>query len=318
MTQTLTTETVNALNDKACAALDRLSREMVACARRNYLDSSFVEIRSVVAELLDALCEVANREAKPVADEIYAELYRLRIENKGPNGFETWRDAAVFERTRRADAERKLNGEEMTYLEAMSLLTTDDAKNLSAVEAFRRGASYNRKINAHALRNSMRYQYLRDKDAFGAENEPGLAGWDELIELGGNEFDAAIDARMTHSDIAYTAPPAPAVPTFEEWLLTQKNKPLGWVRDSMKESYDACRAAMLAQPVSQGYKLADDIRRMDWLVSHHVTVRKPLRYGSEAMFTAQTVTDEEDDYHATKLREQIDAAMLAAAPEGGK
>lgn len=60
----------------------------------------------------------------------------------------------------------------------------------------------------------------------------------------------------------FTAPPAPvvnpeftgatAVPTFEEWLSTQENKPLGWVRDSMKESYDACRAAMLAQPVSQG------------------------------------------------------------------
>ncbi|WP_211130684.1 hypothetical protein [Serratia surfactantfaciens] len=95
---------------------------------------------------------------------------------------------------------------------------------------------------------------------------------------------------------------------------------------------DACRAAMLEnidkpapqldsvvtrhanQPVSRGYKLADDTRRMNWLVAHHVTVRKPLRYGSEAMFTAQTITDEEDDYHATKLREQIDAAMLAAAP----
>ncbi|EMG3683470.1 hypothetical protein V4251_000818 [Serratia marcescens] len=60
--------------------------------------------------------------------------------------------------------------------------------------------------------------------------------------------------------------------------------------------------------------VSDDTRRMDWLVAHHVTVRKPLRYGSEAMFTAQTITDEEDDYHATKLREQIDAAMLAAAP----
>lgn len=63
----------------------------------------------------------------------------------------------------------------------------------------------------------------------------------------------------------FAAPPAPvvnpeftgatAVPTFEAWLSTQENKQLGWVRDSMKESYDACRAAMLAQPVSQGYKL---------------------------------------------------------------
>ncbi|CAI1178422.1 hypothetical protein [Serratia proteamaculans] len=186
MTKTLTTERLREILERRSPSL------------------RWGEAEKIAAELL------ANREAQPVADEIYAELYHLRMENKGPSGFETWRDAAVFERTRRIQAERKLNGEEMTYLEAMSLLTTDDAKNLSAVEAFRRGASYNRKINAHALRNSMRYQYLRDKDAFGAENEPVLAGWDELIELDGDEFDAAIDARMTHSDIAYTAPPAPA------------------------------------------------------------------------------------------------------------
>ncbi|MFV8981139.1 hypothetical protein [Serratia fonticola] len=58
--------------------------------------------------------------------------------------------------------------------------------------------------------------------------------------------------------------------------------------------------------------LPDDTRRMDWLVAHHVEVRKPLLYGSEKFFTAQTLTDEEDDYHATSLREQIDAAMAAA------
>jgi hypothetical protein len=37
-----------------------------------------------------------------------------------------------------------------------------------------------------------------------------------------------------------------------------------------------------------------------------------------AFFWSQTITDEEDDYHATKLREQIDAAMAAeqaAAPQ---
>lgn len=41
-------------------------------------------------------------------------------------------------------------------------------------------------------------------------------------------------------------PPAPAsVPTFDEWLEISSNKPLGWVKDAMRESYDACRAAML-------------------------------------------------------------------------
>lgn len=41
------------------------------------------------------------------------------------------------------------------------------------------------------------------------------------------------------------AQPAPVVPTFDEWLELSGNKPLGWVKDAMRESYDACRAAML-------------------------------------------------------------------------
>ncbi|HIE5387002.1 TPA: hypothetical protein ACXNPR_000296 [Enterobacter cancerogenus] len=36
-----------------------------------------------------------------------------------------------------------------------------------------------------------------------------------------------------------------SVPTFDEWLEIRGNKPLGWVKDAMRESYDACRAAML-------------------------------------------------------------------------
>ncbi|MCK7051055.1 hypothetical protein L8Q43_22460, partial [Enterobacter roggenkampii] len=64
--------------------------------------------------------------------------------------------------------------------------------------------------------------------------------------------------------------------------------------------------------------IPDDVRRMDWLVSKTVDVREPMVYGSHSLFWSQTITDEEDDYHATKLREQIDAAMeaeQAAAPQ---
>lgn len=64
--------------------------------------------------------------------------------------------------------------------------------------------------------------------------------------------------------------------------------------------------------------IPDDIRRMDWLVSKTVDVREPMVYGSQSIFWSQTITDEEDEYHATKLREQIDAAMAAeqaAAPQ---
>ncbi|MGB8663881.1 MAG: hypothetical protein WCD24_03830 [Serratia inhibens] len=99
---------------------------------------------------------------------------------------------------------------------------------------------------------------------------------------------------------------------FEEEITV----PWSTIKDIYRAAVDACRAAMLAQPVSSGYTLPDDTRRMDWLVSHHVAVRQPLVYGSYAMFTAQQVSDDHEE-HKTDLREQIDAAMLAAAPEGG-
>ncbi|WP_336683258.1 hypothetical protein [Enterobacter cloacae] len=57
--------------------------------------------------------------------------------------------------------------------------------------------------------------------------------------------------------------------------------------------------------------LLSDKRRMDWLVSKAVNVRDPMVYGSHSMFWSQAVTDEEDDYYETKLREQIDEAMDA-------
>ncbi len=38
---------------------------------------------------------------------------------------------------------------------------------------------------------------------------------------------------------------APVVPSFEEWLSAANRKPLGWVKDAMREAYDACRAAVL-------------------------------------------------------------------------
>ncbi|ELM8829639.1 hypothetical protein Q2S68_002129 [Escherichia coli] len=41
------------------------------------------------------------------------------------------------------------------------------------------------------------------------------------------------------------AQPVATVPTFDEWLEIRGNKPLGWVKDAMRESYDSCRTAML-------------------------------------------------------------------------
>ena len=58
------------------------------------------------------------------------------------------------------------------------------------------------------------------------------------------------DIRWRRFDIApgplYAAPPAPLIPTFDEWLKLSGNKPLGWVKDSMREAYNACRDAILS------------------------------------------------------------------------
>lgn len=108
-----------------------------------------------------------------------------------------------------------------------------------------------------------------------------------------------------------------------EWAarLAEANHPQtgDWLYDDPLELAKAIRKGS-DMPEADGNSPAipDDVRRMDWLVSKTVDVREPMVYGSHSLFWSQTITDEEDDYHATKLREQIDAAMAAeneAAPQ---
>ena len=105
---------------------------------------------------------------------------------------------------------------------------------------------------------------------------------------------------------------------FEQWLSQQTGTidvDCGCV--TTEAFYHWLRVAYEA---GNSQVIPDDVRRMDWLVSKTVDVREPMVYGSHSIFWSQTTTDEEDDYHATKLREQIDAAMAAenaAAPQQG-
>lgn len=124
----------------------------------------------------------------------------------------------------------------------------------------------------------------------------------------------------------YPAPPAPvSVPDEDllhmaasaiEDLLSSKDRSGAGVWADVPARLR--RAAMLQGAAGNSPVIPDDVRRMDWLVSKTVDVREPMVYGSHSLFWSQTITDEEDDYHATKLREQIDAAMeaeQAAAPQ---
>lgn len=115
----------------------------------------------------------------------------------------------------------------------------------------------------------------------------------------------------------FSAPPAPVSVPDEMTSKQASRSYCGEVR-GYRDGWNACRAAMLQGAVGNSPAIPDDVRRMDWLVSKTVDVREPMVYGSHSLFWSQTITDEEDDYHATKLREQIDAAMAsenAAAPQ---
>ena len=77
-----------------------------------------------------------------------------------------------------------------------------------------------------------------------------VADSEPVIVVGDDGGDALSYRRLIQSFEPGTklyrhAQPAPVVPTFDEWLELSGNKPLGWVKDAMRESYDACRAAML-------------------------------------------------------------------------
>ncbi|HGP3908038.1 Uncharacterised protein [Klebsiella pneumoniae] len=84
-----------------------------------------------------------------------------------------------------------------------------------------------------------------------ADSEPvaviDLANLDYL--LSGADADVWPPEREEMGDVLLYrhAQPVPVcVPTFEEWCERTEQKPVGWMRDAMKEAYDACRAAMLA------------------------------------------------------------------------
>ncbi len=52
--------------------------------------------------------------------------------------------------------------------------------------------------NAALSKDAQRYRFIRERDLFGSDNEPGLLSWEDLTELECNDFDDALDARLNH------------------------------------------------------------------------------------------------------------------------
>ena len=57
--------------------------------------------------LTDGLGPLADSEEDPAR--LWAEIHRLRAEVAGPQGYATWKDAAVAERVRRVKAEARID-----------------------------------------------------------------------------------------------------------------------------------------------------------------------------------------------------------------
>lgn len=139
--------------------------------------------------------------------------------------------------------------------------------------------------------------------AYAKEGEKSLVTWSEPMG------DAMIPL--------YTAPPAPAVPGIDELRLTFERSEresddgfnlhkygIGYADESTQarwESWLACRAAMLAQPVSGGYTLVP---------------AEPTEDMIAAAMNCDDVSFNADETFCVNFG-NIYAAMLAAAPEGG-
>ena len=125
--------------------------------------------------------------------------------------------------------------------------------------------------------------------AYAKEGEKSLVTWSEPMG------DAVIPL--------FTTPPAPAVPgemtggiAMSKYKVKKSNY-VQWVK-----GFNACRAAMLAQPVSGGYTFNSPEIPDGWKLV-------PIDATRAMIDAAQRV--EEDGYDA------MHKAMLAAAPEGG-
>lgn len=105
--------------------------------------------------LLQRLVDITNKEPEP---HVYAELYRLREEIKGPDGFETWKDAALVEKKARIELQRIVSqfGNDIDYLQAMAAFHSDKWHKMGPITGYMHG------WNARGQEMKKRYQVVSE------------------------------------------------------------------------------------------------------------------------------------------------------------
>lgn len=97
-----------------------------------------VEAAEMALDLVRAQRDLAiDLSDKSEADkaELYAELYRLREEIKGPDGFDTWKDAAVYLKASKTNMATK----RIDYLTAMAAHHSDEWHKMGPITGYMKG-----------------------------------------------------------------------------------------------------------------------------------------------------------------------------------
>lgn len=105
-------------------------------------ESEFMEAREFLKTAPISGEEILRQRLEEIAiPEIYAELYRLREEIKGPAGFETWKDAALEERKTRIELQRSISqsGKDIDYLTAMAAFHSDKWHKMDPITGYMNG-----------------------------------------------------------------------------------------------------------------------------------------------------------------------------------
>lgn len=129
--------------------------------------------------------------------------------------------------------------------------------------------------NAALSKDAQRYRFIRERDLFGSDNEPGLLSWEDLTELECNDFDNALDARLNHPttgfielDAKLQALKTPATDAYAASLRAEgvdmameAEKP-EVANEFQRETFDQCVTAAVKYPQSD---LAGKVEMVAWL-----------------------------------------------------
>ncbi|HEJ6970399.1 TPA: hypothetical protein SMF36_000350 [Serratia marcescens] len=272
-------------------------------------------------QLSQIKADISARKAMPeYGESIEGNIERLRVIGATRSHFSTetveMLVRALEEKSRSlADAERERDdwvehSRRMEYraIEAKELLANREAQPVAWTTVF----GDKRAVTVHAETAEVwNSDGLQVQSLFTAPPAPANAQPVGEIHTVAESRNPGVNIHMFNSEKIipngtklYAAPPAPAVP--EE----MKRDPDADVFDpGFMNGWNACRAAMLAQPVSGGYKLPDNVREALTLAL------QAMEFMGDTLNNIDAVCAEDVEYVAPAFNAVRE--LLAAVPEGG-